>query len=203
MAINLDAFRNVANSAFITSRDIAIQGEGKNATAKLGNYVFSAGKSANKAVMDAFRTALENEYGALGTHAFDTILGSRDQLRKSLRACDVKAVLSSIPKLRENRFVGEINRQLDVNPKMMQLSSEEATKVRDSIRANVTNGLDLKTLKTPHDVSRAAAKRIEQAINKTIEDRSRIGTTDLGAAKAEVDTASSTEPTGLRNLKNV
>ena len=136
MAISLDTFRNVANSAFITSRDIAIQGSGENATAKLGNYVFSAGKSANKAVMDAFRTALENEYGALGTHAFDTVLGSRDQLRKSLRACDVKAVLSRLPQLRENRFVGELNRQLDVNPKMMQLTDEEAQLVRAAISKN-------------------------------------------------------------------
>ena len=64
MALNIDAFRNVANSAIITSRDIAIQGKGEGATAKLGNYVFSAGKSANKAVMDAFRTALEQEYAS-------------------------------------------------------------------------------------------------------------------------------------------
>ncbi len=35
MALNLDAFRNIAKSAFITSRDIAIQGSGENATAKL------------------------------------------------------------------------------------------------------------------------------------------------------------------------
>ena len=94
MALNLDAFRNIAKSAFITSRDIAIQGSGENATAKLGNYVFSAGKSANKAVMDAFRTALENEYGSLGTHAFDTVLGSRDQLR-NLRTR--KRSLSALP----------------------------------------------------------------------------------------------------------
>ena len=69
MALNLDAFRNIAKSAFITSRDIAIQGSGENATAKLGNYVFSAGKTANSAVMAAFKPALDNEYGAPGTHA--------------------------------------------------------------------------------------------------------------------------------------
>ena len=41
-------------------RDIAIQGEGKNATARLGNYIFSAGKSANKAVME-FTIVSESE----------------------------------------------------------------------------------------------------------------------------------------------
>ena len=203
MALNMAAFRNVANSAIITSRDIAIQGKGEGATAKLGNYVFSAGKSANKAVMDAFRTALEQEYGALGTHAFDTVVGSRDQLRKSLRACDVKAVLSRIPQLRENRFVGELNRQLDINPKMMQLTDEEAQLVRAAIRKDLTNGLDLKTLQTPHDVSRAAAKRIEQAIYGVLEDVQRIGNVGLGSAHAEQAAAESRDPTGLRNLKNV
>ena len=203
MAINIETFKSVANSALFTSRDIIIRGEGKDATAKLGNYVFSAGKSVNKAVMDAFKAALENEYGALGTHAFDTVLGARDQLRKSLRACDVKAVLSCLPKLRENRFIGELNRQLDVNPKMMQLSGEDVARVKDEIRKDITNGLDLASLKTPHDVSRAAAKRIEQAIGKALEDRSRIGTTGIGEAHVGPDEAASTEPTGLRNLTNV
>ena len=79
MPLTVDSFKTVANSTAFWMRDIAIQSEGKNVTAKLGNYVFSAGKSANQAVMNAFKTALENEYGALGTHAFDTVLGSRDQ----------------------------------------------------------------------------------------------------------------------------
>ena len=184
-------------------RDIAIRGEGKTATATLGNYVFSAGKSANKAVMDAFRTALEKEYGALGTHAFDTVLGSRDQLRKSLRACDVKAVLSRIPELRENRFIGELNRQLAVNPKMMQLSDDDVKLVKDEIRGNFTNGVDLKSLKTPHDVSAAVAKRIEQAVNKVVKDQSRVGNAGLGNAQVDLGEAGSTEPTGLRNLKSV
>ena len=203
MPIALETFRNVANSAIVTLRDIEIHGKGDQATARLGNYVFSAGKSANKAVMDAFRTALENEYGALGKHAFDTVLCSRDQLRKSLRACDVKNVLSCIPKLRENRFIGELNRQLDVNPKMLQLSTADVTRVKDEIRKDIKNGLDLATLETPHDVSSAAAKRIERAIYKVLEDGSRIGATDIGEAHVELEEAASTEPTGLRNLKNV
>ena len=203
MPITLDTFKAVANSTVCSSRDVVVQGEGKAATAKLGNFIFSQGKAANNATMAALKEALENEYGSLGTHAFDTVLGSRDQLRKSLRACDVKAVLSRIPQLRENRFVGELNRQLDVNPKMMQLSDEEAHLVRDAISKNLTNGLDLKTLQTPHDVARAAAKRIEQAIYGVLEDVQRIGTTDIGKAHAEQAAAESREPTGLRNLENV
>ena len=203
MSLDIETFRNVANSAYITSRDISISGEGKQATARLGNYIFSAGKTANKAVMDAFKSALEKEYGVLGTHAFDTVVGSREQLRKSLRACDVKAVLSSLPQLRDNRFVGEINRQLDINPKIMQLTKGEEKLVRDSIRENIKNGIDLAALKTPQDIARAAAKRIEQAIQSALDDRSRIGTIDLGAAPKGPAAAAAKDPTGLRNLGNV
>ena len=204
MSIDLDTFRNVANSAFYTSRDIEIQGKGESATARLGNYVFSAGKSANKAVMDAFRAALEKEYGAMGTHAFDTIVGSRDQQHKSLRACDVKAVLSNLPRIRENRYICEINRQLDINPKMMQLSKADNELVRREIYDNPKNGLDLSTLNNPKDISRAAAKRIEHAIQKALNDVGAIGTTKLGSASTEgMDGAARNEPTGLKNLKNV
>ena len=203
MSLNVETFLNVAKSTMFGMRDIEIKGEGKNVTARLGNYVFSAGKSANKAVMSAFRAALENEFGALGTHAFDTVIGSREQLNKSLRACDVRKVLSSLPQIRENRFVGELNRQLDVNPKMMQLSLEDAQLVRDAIRKDLTQGLDLKTLKTPHDVSRAAASRIDKAIYKVLQDVSRIGNVGLGSAHAEQAAAESRDPTGLRNLENV
>ena len=55
MPIDLATFRNVANSAIVTSRDIKLHVDGsQNTTARLGNYIFSAGKKANTAVMDAF-----------------------------------------------------------------------------------------------------------------------------------------------------
>ena len=59
MPLTVDSFKRVADSTSFWVRDIAIQGKGENMTAKLGNYLFSAGKTANKAVMDAFRTALQ------------------------------------------------------------------------------------------------------------------------------------------------
>lgn len=205
MPLNLDSFRNIANSTYISLKDIAIQGTGKEATTALGNLIFSAGKKANKAVMDAFKAALENEYGAMGTHAFDTIVGSRSQMKKSLRACDVKAVLSALPKIRENRLVGEINRQLDINPKMMQLSQDEEKRVRQSISDNVKKDLDISSLKTPQDISRAAAKRIEQAIREATKESesNNVGHADLGKGKADKADATAKEPTGLSNLKNI
>ncbi len=137
--VSLDTFRNVANNAVFTSRDIEIHGKGANATARLGAYVFSAGKKANDATMAAFKAALEKEYGVFGTHAFDTVLGARSQLHKSLRACDVRATLSKLDTVKQMRFAGELNRQLDTNPKFRMLSPELRQKIRTttSARANV------------------------------------------------------------------
>ena len=94
MPLNIEAFRNIANTAWVTSRDIVVQGDGDKSVAKLGNYIFSQGNKANDATMAAFKTALENEYGVFGTHAFDTFVGTRNQLHQSLRAADSESLAS-------------------------------------------------------------------------------------------------------------
>ena len=66
MPLNVDAFRSLANSAWVKSRDLVVHGEGDRAVAKLGNYVLSQGGKANDATMSAFKAALENEYGVFG-----------------------------------------------------------------------------------------------------------------------------------------
>ncbi|MBR4614991.1 MAG: hypothetical protein IKO55_05240, partial [Kiritimatiellae bacterium] len=104
MPLNVDTFRSLVDQTRYGNRDIIVSGEGKNATARLGNFFFSQGKAVNNATMKAFKEALENEYGSLGTHAFDTVLGSRSQLNKPLRACDVQTTLSCLVPIRQNRF---------------------------------------------------------------------------------------------------
>ena len=37
MPLNIDAFRSVANTAWVKSRDIVVHGEGDKAVAKIGN----------------------------------------------------------------------------------------------------------------------------------------------------------------------
>ena len=116
--INVATFQDIANQAkFFGSRDIVVEGQGKASSARLGNLVFSHGTAANKATMEAFKAALEKEYGVFGTHAFDTVVGSRAMSRKSLRACDVKAALSNLEGLKNVRFMNELYRQLNTNPK--------------------------------------------------------------------------------------
>ncbi len=202
MPINLQSFVNTAKSAIITSRDITIQGKGENATAKLGNYVFSAGKASNAAVMAAFKSALEREYGVFGTHAFDTILGERLQTGKSLRACDVKATLSRLESGKVARFSGELSRQLDTNPKFRSLSPELRRKIRSDLSQNPAKGVDVQACKSQADLAHAAVKRLDAAIrnHRTGEKGEDI---DLDGRKRLDGKAGARQPTGLRNLKTV
>jgi len=208
MPLTITDFKNVANSAFFTSRDIKLDGAGANVTARLGNYIFSAGKKANDAVMSAFKEALEKEYGSLGTHAFDTIVGSRNQLHKSLRACDVKATLSNLETIRKHRFIGEVNRQLDTNPKMLELSDEMQLAVRKNIADNALKGRNLSDYKTPTDVARAVSNLIDEAIRDVQEysDNNLEGASldtakhAVGGGVADARAARGDEPVGLKNL---
>ena len=202
MPLNLDAFRNVANSAWVTSRDIVIQGEGDKAVAKLGNYIFSQGNKANDATMAAFKTALENAYGVFGTHAFDTYVGTRNQLHQSLRASDVKKVLSNLTTVKAARVTGEIVRQLDTSPKMLQLSDDLQKLVREDINANRFSGINLVALQNPDEVIKAASDRIDRAIADV---KARNGVRDasgheIGGAVAEAQAAKPNEAVGLKNL---
>ena len=202
MPLTLDTFRTVANSATITSRDIEIRGEGANATARLGAYVFSAGKKSNDAVMAAFKAALESEYGVFGTHAFDMVLGSRQQMHKSLRACDVKAALSRLDSVKQTRFIGELGRQLDTNPKFRSLSPELRQTIRTAVASEPFKGADPTACKTQAELARLAVKRLNAAIaaNRTGDAGENVA---LGGRKKLEEAVGDREPTGLRNLKKV
>ncbi|MBQ6328104.1 MAG: hypothetical protein IJI35_03735, partial [Kiritimatiellae bacterium] len=163
MAISLETFRAAVGQTRYGNRDIVVSGEGKNATARLGNFFFSQGKDVNNATMKAFKEALEKEYGSLGTHAFDTVLGSRSQLNKSLRACDVQWTLSKLVPIRENRFIGEVSRQIATSPKMLELSDDERMAVFQKLKDEPFKDVDLAACRTPEDLSAAAARRIGAA----------------------------------------
>lgn len=202
MPLNIDAFRKVANSALVTSRDIIVTGEGSKAVAKLGNYIFSQGNKANDATMAAFKAALEKEYGVFGTHAFDTFLGTRNQLHRSLRASDVRKVLSNLTSVKASRVTGELIRQLDTSPKMLQLSSEMQKLVREEIKASRFHGMTVSDIKTPEEIIRLAADRIDRAISDV---KARNGGVDsaehkIEGAVAERPEAKPDEAVGLKNL---
>ncbi len=201
MPINVNSFVIAADKAWLGNRDLAVTG-GENPKVKLGNRILSQGQKLNKATMDAFRAALDKEYGSLGTNAFDTILGQRAQLRKSLRACDVKATLSSLPQLRENRFVSEANRQLDIHPSVLTLPEKAQQKLRMKLHDDPIGDVKLEELKSPADVSVAVSARIKKAIDELRDDPTvDTKTQTLDARKDLSPDVKPTDPTGLRNLK--
>ena len=204
MPLNVESFRSLVNQTHYGNRDIVVSGEGKNATARLGNFFFSQGKTVNNATMKAFKEALEKEYGSLGTHAFDTVLGSRSQLNKSLRACDIQQTLSKLVPIRENRFIGEVNRQIATSPKMLELSGDERMAVFQKLKDEPFKDVDLAACRTPEDLSAAAARRIDAAIDKLRkESDAGLHENTLGARKSVETAAGAKEPTGLRNLNTV
>ena len=204
MPLNVESFRSLVDQTHYGNRDILVSGEGKNATARLGNFFFSQGKAANNATMKAFKEALEKEYGSLGTHAFDTVLGSRSQLNKSLRACDIQQTLSKLVPIRENRFLGEVNRQIATSPKMLELSDNERMAVFQKLKDEPFKDVDLAACRTPEDLSAAAARRIDAAIDKLRkESDAGLHENTLGARKSVETAAGAKEPTGLRNLNTV
>ncbi len=154
--------------------------------------------------MAAFKEALENEYGSLGTHAFDTVLGARSQLNKPLRACDVQKTLSSLVPIRQNRFVGEVNRQLDISPKMMELSDDDQKAVRKILHDAPFEKVDLSACHTSEDLSAAAARRIDAAINTLRKEKDFGLETHTLDARTSVETeAGAREATGLKNLSTI
>ena len=213
MSLTVNSFREIAQSAWVTSRDIAVTGEGDQATARLGNYVFSQGKETNDATMAAFKAALEKEYGVFGTHAFDTVLGARQQMHKSLRASDVKATLSKLETVKYNRYIDELSRQLDTSPKFRELSDGMRTLIRKAITEKPLDG-DLKRCETQADLVKKASARIDEAIQSAkefVEEKQRsdpdydvdADSHALGDRQETETAAKATEPTGLRRLKNM
>ena len=204
MSVNVETFRSLVGQTHFGGRDIFVSGEGKNATARLGNFFFSQGKVANNATMKAFREALQKEYGSLGAHAFDSVVGARSQLNKSLRACDVQRTLSSLPTIRQTRYQGEVERQLRNSPKIMEMNPEDAEAVRNIVRGTPKEKVDLAECKTPEDLSALVSKQINAAIEKRRGSKEEgIDTNALGARRCVETEAGAREATGLRNLKTI
>ncbi|MBQ7607499.1 MAG: hypothetical protein IJU76_05965 [Desulfovibrionaceae bacterium] len=200
MGVSLERFQQLADSTFFSSRDIVVRQD----SARLGNFIFSSGKAINDSTMKAFRTALSEKYGTLGEHAFDTVLGSRTQFHKSLRACDIKATISQLSALKEKRLTSEIGRQLNTHPKMLELSPALQQKVSDYLDRQKFSSLTLNDCKTAENISRIAHEKIDEAI-AILREHGGIPEKDLriqtiGKRESVETPAKPDEPTGLKNL---
>jgi hypothetical protein len=165
MPISLNTFVQQARSTRFDSRDI-VDDDAKTPTSdKHGNLVFSSGTKTNIATMKAFKEALRNEYGVFGLHAFDTIVGTRAQLHKSLRACDIKLIHSKMESLKQIRFSNELDRQLDTNPEILKLGKEMRAAIRDVIHHDRDQlAVQLKDCKTHAAIAVLVDKAIRAAV---------------------------------------
>lgn len=211
MALTVDTFRNLAESSFFSSRDIVVEGQNEAKRARLGRFVFSSGAETNSETMKTFRAALEAEYGVFGTHAFDMTLCSRQQLGLSLRAADVKKTLSRIEFVKRQRWMNEMNRQLDTDPNVWGLSREVRVELRSQLRADpFGDAADvLANIWTQRDLGQEVSRRIRVAFapaiaavdarngNTTV---SEITRESINAPAVEDSSIAPDEPMGLRNF---
>ena len=206
MPIDLNTFRTLAESSWFSSRDIVVQGPDNAKTATLGNLVFSSGEKVNKDTMIAFKAALEAEYGVFGTHAFDTVVGTRQQMKKSLRASDVKATLSHLQSIKEQRFLGELNRQLDVDPTVCSLSPTVRNRLNQLLSAHPYGNppVDLAACRSQEELTDLVAKTISRTTTRAITQVSAqhgdIISTDLAHQTHFDEDIAPDQPTGLLNF---
>ncbi len=159
------------------------------------------------AAMKAFRKALLRRFGIVGRHAFDSMLAQRAKLNKPLRACDVLAVLAVLPRIRRIRYASELARQLDTDPKVLELPAGLQKKVRRTAAKTAPPREKLKACKTAADLSRLAAEVLRLVLDRTCpagaggKPRPAAGMADLPASAQ--DAAGPCEPTGLRDLSVV
>ena len=206
MGVTFERFEQLANATNFGCRDIIV--EGQNNTARLGNLIFSSGRDINLAPMKAFREAMSQRFGVFGEHAFDTVLGHRQQMQKPLRARDIYRVVSRLSALRKNRFINELARQLDTSPKTQEISREMRIQVRENIKNSPFYQCNLRECGSSADIARMADKRIQMAID-SVEAQQTLGLKADTSSKAlgdrqQVDTSiASDEAIGLKNLKTV
>ena len=121
------------------------------------------------------------------------------------------ATLSKLETVKRNRFVGELSRQLDTNPKFRELSDGMRKLVRSAIKDSPIDG-SLKDCATDADLAKRAVARIDRAIGVAkdfIERKKAVDpnydvdqdTHALGERQETEHAARDNEPTGLRRLK--
>ena len=211
MPLTVDTFRNLANSSRVPARDIVVSGGNEARTARLGNMVFSTAKAVNIATMSAFKEAMEAEYGVFGTQAFDTVLGTRNQLGLSLRVEDVKKTLSHLDNVKRQRWISEMNRQLDSDPKVLALSLDVNRELRAWLQTHRFGdpAVDVSQIASQDELVRRVSETIRLAIPAAMAEvnagNGNIDVKDLSRANvaaprgAAVETAPD-EPTGLREF---
>ena len=212
MPIAFNDFLLKATSTHFGSRDIVVNDARNAQSVKHGNLIFSSGQKLNDATMTAFKEALQQEYGVFGTHAFDTVIGSRAQLHKSLRACDIKAVASQMETLKQKRFANEEARQLETSPQVLALDPQVRKTVQDIIRSHwqgpnhdqlTEHTLALKNCRSHEDISELASNTIMMAIQLAKSQHANAADTVIQPLTQGESQPEAGKPMGLSKLSDI
>ncbi len=192
----LEAFVNIANSAFFTSRNVIVNDD---KTVRSGSLFFAGKAKDNVNTMNAFRQALSERAGFFGEAAFDTTLTSRLSLNKPLRMCDIKKTLSQIDELKKTRFLNEIDRQLATDPRILEMPEDVRSEIRQSISQDPFRGGDPRSITTLDALNQSVSSRIETALNEATAGRA-VETAALQESQRAEQQVRADEATGLKNL---
>ena len=121
MPISLAQFQNIAQRQLVGARNIVLTGQGEAAalTSRIAGrslLVSQSARACNRETMAAFRSAMREQFGVFGEHAFEQVLGERAQRCQSLRARDVKAAISALTSVVATRLTAEVERQMSIHP---------------------------------------------------------------------------------------
>ena len=200
MQVSLDSFTQAASSTILGSRSIVVAKDSVNV--KLGNLFISPSKTVNDDTMKAFKEALRKEFGVFGEHAFDTVVGTRQQMSKSLRATDIKTTLSVLDFVRTNRFVGELQRQCETSPLMHELPVPLQQEVRQMLKGTAKNFLPmLREMKNQDELDKFVADKLNTAI-QTVKKRSPIVFSEVAGNGGIEKPVKPHDTTGLKFMDN-
>ena len=211
MPITFNDFLQQANATRLGARSIIVDDAQTPQSVKHGIFIFSSGQKVNDATMAAFKEALQQEYGVFGLHAFDTVVGTRAQLHKSLRACDIKKIVSSLESLKTKRFANEEARQMETNPAVLELAPAVRSKVKDIIQSHWQGPQNdqlpeeqtraLSQCKTHGDIAKLVNNTIMSAIELAKQEvtTANTGIQPLTQGESQVD---ANTPMGLSRLGN-
>ena len=205
MPLSVQDFRSIAGTTNYGSRDIVVGADGNVSIGKIGRSSISKNdKVLNANTMSAFRNALKESFGTLGEHAFDTVLGTRMQLGKSLRKSDVEKTVSQLESVKLMHLKNEIARLVGADPRALSRGQEFVDMVVGGRSDWQLTGLAENCDCSLDSIKAAAARYVETKI-KVFDQLNPDAPKNVVAAPGvggEVNVAP-TDPTGLLRLDEV
>ncbi len=207
MALNIQDFQRIAGAANFGTRNIVVTGAGNEAAISLGKVgrwsISKADKALNANTMAAFRDALSKQFGTLGEHAFDTVLGTRTQLGKALRKSDIEKTFSQLESVKRMQLKNEIIRLADTSPKVMSRGNSLGKLIATSITDAKLRWLVGRDDVSLDQIKAKAAMYVDEIVKEFDRARGVVGGNPLAAPDEGPLNVMDTDPMGLSRLDEV